>query len=172
MRLKELARELGLSQTTVSRALNGYPEVSETTRQLLSRELRARLAAKSALTGATANGTRAAEIVAAAKVAGKLDGAFLEQAAQAGHRELATLALSELSGVPEAKVRRILAAHSAKPVVALVWHAHLSMRTAFKLQTHVMRLPGHELLPARGGVNFPLSKEEMRWHLDYFGIAA
>jgi hypothetical protein len=33
-----------------------------------------------------------------------------------------------------------------------------------------MRLPGHELLPARGGVNFPLSKEEMRWHLDYFGI--
>jgi LacI family transcriptional regulator len=33
MRLKELASELGLSQTTVSRALNGYPEVSESTRQ-------------------------------------------------------------------------------------------------------------------------------------------
>jgi LacI family transcriptional regulator len=33
MRLKELAQELGLSQTTVSRALNGYPEVSETTRR-------------------------------------------------------------------------------------------------------------------------------------------
>nr|QIQ10660.1 HTH-type transcriptional regulator RafR [uncultured bacterium] len=33
MKLKELANELGLSQTTVSRALNGYPEVSETTRQ-------------------------------------------------------------------------------------------------------------------------------------------
>jgi LacI family transcriptional regulator len=31
--LKELARELGLSQTTVSRALNGYPEVSATTRE-------------------------------------------------------------------------------------------------------------------------------------------
>ena len=29
MKLKELARQLGLSQTTVSRALNGYPEVSE-----------------------------------------------------------------------------------------------------------------------------------------------
>jgi len=33
MRLKELANELGLSQTTVSRALNGYPEVSEATRR-------------------------------------------------------------------------------------------------------------------------------------------
>ncbi len=32
MRLKDLAEHLGLSQTTVSRALNGYPEVSEATR--------------------------------------------------------------------------------------------------------------------------------------------
>jgi LacI family transcriptional regulator len=32
MNLKELAIELGLSQTTVSRALNGYPEVKEQTR--------------------------------------------------------------------------------------------------------------------------------------------
>ncbi len=32
MNLKELSQELGLSQTTVSRALNGYPEVSEATR--------------------------------------------------------------------------------------------------------------------------------------------
>lgn len=33
MNLKELATSLGLSQTTVSRALNGYPEVNEATRQ-------------------------------------------------------------------------------------------------------------------------------------------
>lgn len=33
MNLKTLAQELGLSPTTVSRALNGYPEVSEATRQ-------------------------------------------------------------------------------------------------------------------------------------------
>lgn len=33
MNLRELSEKLGLSQTTVSRALNGYPEVSEATRQ-------------------------------------------------------------------------------------------------------------------------------------------
>ncbi|PIE09299.1 MAG: LacI family transcriptional regulator [Rhodobacterales bacterium] len=33
MNLKQLSELLGLSQTTVSRALNGYPEVSETTRK-------------------------------------------------------------------------------------------------------------------------------------------
>jgi len=33
MKLKDLADRLGLSQTTVSRALNGYPEVSQATRE-------------------------------------------------------------------------------------------------------------------------------------------
>lgn len=33
MNLKELSRHLGLSQTTVSRALNGFPEVAEETRR-------------------------------------------------------------------------------------------------------------------------------------------
>lgn len=33
MNLKELSENLGLSQTTVSRALNGYPEVNESTRR-------------------------------------------------------------------------------------------------------------------------------------------
>lgn len=33
MNLKQLSEHLGLSQTTVSRALNGYPEVNETTRR-------------------------------------------------------------------------------------------------------------------------------------------
>jgi LacI family transcriptional regulator len=42
MKLKDLAAELGLSQTTVSRALNGFPEVNEETRQRVS-EAAARL---------------------------------------------------------------------------------------------------------------------------------
>lgn len=32
MNLKQLSEKLGLSQTTVSRALNGYSDVSEATR--------------------------------------------------------------------------------------------------------------------------------------------
>ena len=32
MNLKSLAKNLGISETTVSRALNGYPEVSVRTR--------------------------------------------------------------------------------------------------------------------------------------------
>lgn len=40
MNLKQLAQYLGLSQTTVSRALNGYPEVSEETRRRVTEAAR------------------------------------------------------------------------------------------------------------------------------------
>lgn len=40
MNLRELSEVLGLSQTTVSRALNGYPEVNETTRQRVAQAAR------------------------------------------------------------------------------------------------------------------------------------
>ena len=40
MNLKDLAASLGLSQTTVSRALNGYPEVSEATRKRVAEAAR------------------------------------------------------------------------------------------------------------------------------------
>jgi hypothetical protein len=96
----------------------------------------------------------------------------VEQAAQAGQREVVVMALAELANVSEQSVKKILNTGSAKPVIALVWHAHLSMRVAFKIQTGIMKLSGRDLLPARGGVGFPLTKEEMRWHLGYFDIAA
>jgi LacI family transcriptional regulator len=40
MKLKDLAAELGLSQTTVSRALNGFPEVNEATRERVNEAAR------------------------------------------------------------------------------------------------------------------------------------
>jgi uncharacterized protein (DUF2336 family) len=143
-------------------------DLSDATRAHLNRRLRARLEQGEAESGADS----AAQIVAAARAGGTLDDGFVENAAAAGSRETVTLALASLAQVPEATVRKILSQRGAKPLVALVWRAHLSMRTAFKIQTSVMKLTGRDLLPARGGVNFPLSKEEMRWHLAYFDIPA
>ena len=149
--------------------LSKREDLSQETQTHLARRLKVRLEQneppKAQLEGA-------AQAVAKAKEGRSLDDAFVENAALAGRRETVILALAELSRVPESTVRKIMDQHSAKPLVALVWHAHLSMRTAFRIQTSVMKLPGHELLPARGGVNFPLSKEEMRWHLSYFDVAA
>jgi uncharacterized protein (DUF2336 family) len=144
-------------------------DLSETTRVYLNRELRARLAES---TEAMPGATPPAELIAIARREGRLDGLFVEQAAQAGQRETVTLALAVLGNVTEQTVKKMLGASSPKPIIALVWHAHLSMRVAFKIQTFIMKLSGRDILPARGGINFPLSKEEMRWHLNYFGITA
>ncbi len=168
---RAIRRIAGFVGTAIIERLAARHDLSEATRQHLAREARARLAQADIVIGAPTPPMRAAEMVEKAKAQGRLDAAFLEQAAQAGSRELTMLALAELSQVPVTAVRRILSARNAKPIVALVWHAHLPMRVAFKIQTGVMRLPAHELLPARGGTAFPLSKEEMRWHLAYFDIA-
>jgi hypothetical protein len=143
-------------------------DLSDATRTHLNRELRARLAEAPIDSDVTSPVDRVAE----AKKDGKLDGGFVEQAAQSGQRDLVVIALAELANVSEQTVKKILNTGSAKPVTALVWHAHLSMRVAFKIQTGIMKLSGRDLLPARGGVGFPLTKEEMRWHLSYFDVAA
>jgi len=143
-------------------------DLSDTTRIYLNRELRARLAEATVEQG----GISAADTVAEALKDGRLDGEYVEKAAQAGQREVVVLALAQLANVSEQTVKKVLTAGGAKPLVALVWHAHLSMRVAFKIQTFIMKLPTRDVLPARGGVGFPLSKEEMRWHLNYFGITA
>ncbi|HVW75623.1 MAG TPA: DUF2336 domain-containing protein, partial [Rhizomicrobium sp.] len=141
-------------------------DLSDATRIRLNRELRARLAE----VPLDADMTAPSETVAAARKEGRLDATFIEQAAQAGQREIVVLALAQLANCTEQTVKKILSSGNAKPIVALVWHAHLSMRVAFKIQTFVMKLPARDILPARGGIGFPLSKEEMRWHLGYFNI--
>lgn len=144
-------------------------DLSDATRVHLNRELRARLAESS---GHENPSVSPADTVAAARKEGHLDGLFVEQAAQAGQREVVVNALAVLANVTDQTVKRILSAGNAKPVIALVWHAHLSMRVAFKIQTFIMKLPARDIMPARGGVGFPLSKEEMRWHLNFFNIPA
>ncbi len=144
-------------------------DLSDATRIHLNRELRARLA--ESREGEQGH-VSPADAVAAARKDGQLDSLFVEQAAQAGKRELVVAALSVLANVTDQTVKKILATGNAKPVIALVWHAHLSMRVAFKIQTFIMKLPSRDIMPARGGIGFPLSKEEMRWHLNYFNIPA
>jgi uncharacterized protein (DUF2336 family) len=135
----------------------------------LNKELRARLHedAKPESAGADI----AVRDVAAARASGKLDEAFVDAAANAGQRDTVILSLAALGNVPDATVRKIFASRSAKPVTALVWHAGLSMRVAFKIQSFVMKLSAGELLPARAGVHFPMTEDEMRWHLGYFDVA-
>ena len=134
----------------------------------LNKELRARLQEGDV----TENGGHddAKHAIAAAQAAGRLDEAYMEAAAKAGQREIVILGLAALANLDEAVARKIIQSGSAKPLIALVWHAGLTMRVAFKIQSFVMKLPAGELIPARAGVHFPMNEDEMRWHLGYFGV--
>lgn len=143
--------------------------LDDDTKTQLNKELRARLHETDK--PENIGGEHAAREVAAAKASGKLDEGFVDAAANSGQRDTVILALAALGNVPEATVRKIFASRSAKAVTALVWHAKLSMRIAFKVQSFVLKLTAGELLPARAGVHFPMTEDEMRWHLGYFNVA-
>ena len=162
---RALRRIAGFLGSALLEKLAARSGLSESLRSHLGRQLRLRLAQEH-------ESAAAARSVTKAMAEGDLGEAFVEAAALAGQRESVAQALAQTARVPVATVRRILAAGSARPVVALVWRAGLSMRVAFKIQSFIMRLPARELLPARDGVDFPLTADEMRWHLAYFAIDA
>jgi uncharacterized protein (DUF2336 family) len=101
---------------------------------------------------------------------GALNEQYVEIAVEAAQRDAVIECLALLSNGPRTSIEKIFSSRSAKAITALAWKAGLSMRMAFKIQTLLLKLPADELLPARAGVAFPLSEDEMRWHLSYFGF--
>jgi uncharacterized protein (DUF2336 family) len=143
--------------------------LDDETQAHLNRQMRLRLdEAKDSHPTAPSNAAQ--DDVDAAAEGGVLNDAYVEAAAESGKREVVVLALAKLARLSVATVRRMLLTRSAKPITSLVWRAGLSMRVAFKIQRFIMKLPADELLPARNGTRYPLTDDEMRWHLSYFGV--
>jgi uncharacterized protein (DUF2336 family) len=65
-------------------------------------------------------------------------------------------------------VRRMIAAESARTVVALTWKAGLGARFALDLQRQLARIPPGKLINARNGTDFALGPAEMREQLALF----
>ncbi len=88
----------------------------------------------------------------------------------AGERDFVLEAVSVRSSAPRALVDKIFGMAAAKPIVALCWKAGLSMRLALRLQKEAGRVPARELLYPRDGVDYPLSREDLQWQLEFMGF--
>ncbi|PWR18720.1 DUF2336 domain-containing protein [Zavarzinia compransoris] len=99
-----------------------------------------------------------------------LDETMIDEAIDAGRRDFVIAALCVCSRLAPAAVRQVLGSRMAKPVVALVWQAGLSMRLAVKVQRQLALIPQSAILHARGGTAYPLSPDEMTWHLEFFAL--
>ncbi len=155
--------------TALLESLTARHNLGDDTRLYLNRRLRARLQSGEDRDSGAA---QTVEQVVAIAQDGLLNGEFVEAAAEARNKEAVIAALAGLAQTPTTTVRRMLDSRSAKAIIALVWRAGLGMRVAFTIENHVMKLAATESLPARDGKDFPLSEDEMRWQLDYFGVTA
>lgn len=85
-------------------------------------------------------------------------------------REFVKGAIAYLVKTNYDSVERIFAMKAAKPIVALSWHAGLSMRLALELQKSVGEVQPKEILYPKGGTDYPLTDAELNWQLEFLGL--
>lgn len=100
--------------------------------------------------------------------AGELDEDTIGFALSEGKRSFVLAALSLKSKIKPEIVDKILSARSAKGVTALAWKAGMGPRFGAQLQMRLGGISPKQVLSARGG-DWPLSPEDMKWHLEFFG---
>ena len=77
-------------------------------------------------------------------------------------------ALSVAGKMPASVVAKMIETGSAKAAIAVVWKAGFSMRTALEIQKTMAKIPPKELLYPKNGEDYPLSKEDLQWQVDFF----
>lgn len=97
-----------------------------------------------------------------------LDDESINAALDRGDRDFVSQALTLMANRPATVVQKVLASKNAKAVTALAWAAGLSMRTAIQIQLRVAKIPPSTVMNAKDGVDFPLTPDELQWHVDLF----
>jgi uncharacterized protein (DUF2336 family) len=168
--VRAVRRIAGFVASSLIGQLQQRSGLDEETATLLGKRVRERIDVESLSEDTTVAEERAAAAVQEAMNEKRLDDEFVLSAIDNGDRRLVACALSALARTPKPIVDRILLSQSGKAITAFVWRAGLSMRVAVKIQTSLAHLSSAKVVLAREGVHFPLSTEEMAWHLNYFGV--
>ncbi|HAJ48646.1 MAG TPA: hypothetical protein DCL54_18875 [Alphaproteobacteria bacterium] len=163
--LRAILRVANFVSAQLLAQLGQRPGLDEATALILRQRLQERLKQEGVFTAETADH---AAIIQKALAKGVLDEDFVMEAVERGDRDLVMYALAALIKMPVGTVDKMLGSRSGKVMMALAWRAGLSARLGLKLQLLVANLPAQQRLLPRNGSDFPLSADEMRWHLDYF----
>lgn len=168
--LRAVRRIAGFVSSSLLRLLCDRGELDEATASFLSRRMRERLESDGIAQETKTSDDDAESRVAEAHRNGALNDDFLLNAIDEGHRRVVCHALAVLADLPRNVVERILVSQSGKAITALVWRAKLAMRVSVKIQIGLARLPSGKQVLAREGVHYPMTQDEMFWHLSYFQI--
>lgn len=103
---------------------------------------------------------------------GRLDETTLQDAARRGQPRRAAALLAIAANVPMKVIDHAVALRSAKALVSLVWKAGFTMAVAPAMQSLLGQLGPLEILEPGAGGAFPLGDDELKWQLDFLGVAA
>jgi len=168
--VRAIRRIAGFVATSLITALAERNELDEKIESELKARLKSRIATSPMIDETIDEETDAVAVAKSAFEQGKLDADFMRDAVDAGDAPLVSNSLALLTGLSRALVDRVLTSKNGKGITSLTWKAGLPMRIAYSIQMKIAKLPANQLIPAKNGVHYPLSEEEMTWHLDYFGI--
>ncbi len=84
--------------------------------------------------------------------------------------EFATLAIAYLSAIHPQVLRRMIETRKPKPVIAFCRKANLPVRMAVDVQRYLAKVPVKEIMYAKQGTDYPLTEDEVKWQLEFFGV--
>ncbi|MGE0748334.1 MAG: DUF2336 domain-containing protein [Rhodospirillales bacterium] len=144
------------------------------TAQAVQASIRTRLAREQAAIepsdedGPTGSEAAMARAMAMVK-SGDLDDETISDAITAGNRIFAMAGLAARAETGYPVIEKIVSTASAKGIVAIAWRAGFSPRFAAQLQMRLLRMAPTSVLRGRSGDDWPLSEDDMRWQLEFFG---
>lgn len=101
---------------------------------------------------------------------GRLNEETISDALAMRDRDFVNVAIARMIKADPEIVERIFAMNAPKPIIALAWHAGLSMRMALTLQKDMGFVPHNELVYPRDGTDYPLTEEDLIWQLEFLGL--
>lgn len=101
---------------------------------------------------------------------GRLGEEVISDALAMRDRSFVNSAIARLIKSDVETVTKIFEMKAPKPIIALAWHAGLSMRMALQLQKEMGHVPPKELIYPREGTDYPLSEDEIFWQLEFLGL--
>ena len=99
---------------------------------------------------------------------GKLTEDVVKKAIDVNDSHFTRYAISHMSGLPSEVVTKMLGSGSGKAVTSLCWKAGMTMRIAVQLQRKVAKVPPNSLLRSRGGNEYPLTDDDMKWQIEFY----
>ncbi len=101
---------------------------------------------------------------------GNLTEETLSDALAMRDRDFVNAALAKMAKTTPEDINRIFEMKAPKPIVAVSWHAGLSMRMALQLQQEMAHIPPKELIYPREGTDYPMPEEDINWQLEFLGL--